>query len=363
MHRFTWIILAAVVLAGEIPAVAQSPTQPPLTLDEISTLIRNSPPIEIRATRTFSTNVPAAEIERRWHEIANKPDHPERRDIERLRDLSHAKEATEIVMAFGGGLRYLAEKSSDSVGVVAAGDDSVRWMLGRFEYEPGVRTGQLTVIRAGVPFPMTSNVSQLLNEVSQQVVTLANGYIVTGSLSAVAGPGESYSDGDVDRFEVTRDSGGRIARVMRVSGVKPERLVWTAEFRYDESNPLLVLNLPLAKSVRIVEQSGVIAEWSNISAGPIAESTLRERIAIPEVEASTKVVDFGSSASTQIPEGPTIVWERGPDGDKFTVTGASASSVPALPVASRSGWGRWLAIALVAGLAASGFWLWARRRT
>lgn len=367
MERFMCNIMATIVLAMSPATFSEDLKQPPLTLGELSALIRTSPPFEIRATRTYSTNVSAAELERRWQAVENKPDHPDRRELMRLRDLSRATESIELVMAFGGGIRYLAERRGDKMSLFAGGDESVRWMLGQSEFEPGVKSGQLTVIRAGVPFPMTSNVGQLLDETAQQVAVLCNWNIVANTLqvdaSRSSGARESYSDGYSARFDVTQDSNGRMARVSYFANTDSVTPLWNAEIRYDINDPTLAIGLSLARSVRIVELSGVIEEWTNITAAPMAESTLRDLAKVPKVEAFIKIVDFGSSTAALPPQVPMLVWESQPDGDKFSVTPGTASAMPGLPVTSRSGWGLWMAVALMAGLAAVGFWRWRHRST
>jgi hypothetical protein len=367
MHRFTWIILAAVVLAGEIPAVAQSPTQPPLTLDEISTLIRNSPPIEIRATRTFSTNVAAADIDRRWQEVANKPDHPDRRSIERLRELSRAKATSEIVLAFGGGLWYYSERKNENDNFAAAGDSDRRWMLSEVEFEPGKKSGQLTVLRAGVPFPLGSNVGMFRDVVLVELLAaLCNWNIATASRletdqTAIASSTIRYQSLDAEHFLVTRDATGRLIGVSCFSSSEPALAAWRAECRFERVESSASWTMPIASSVKVLVASGLIETFTNVQSRLLTEAELRGMIKLPSVDSAIiKTVSFDSPGKHT---GPTGVWVSTSTGDKVTLSSLSESSDLVVAGRTSAGWGRWLALAIISAVVATVAVVWLRRRT
>lgn len=366
MERFVWNILAAAVLAMPVASLAETPKQPPLTISEISTLIRNSPPMEIRATRTFSTNVPVAEIERRWQEVANKPDHPERRSIERLRELSRAKETSEVVMAFGVGRWHYGERKSESDNFVASGDTTRRWMLSETEFEPGKRRGHLTIVHVGVPFPLSANVGMFRDVVLvQRMAAVCNWNIASNSLEpeefAGIRAGYSYRDPGNERFLINRDSTGRAVDVACVSESVPGETYWKSECRFGASAEGTSWLMPIATSVKVVASSGLIETVTNVRVRALSEAELQRMTDLPMPDsATTRTVSNDSPGKHS---GPTGVWESTSTGDKITLMSLAESGDLAANERGSSGWGRWLSLAVISVVVTAVAVLWLRRKS
>jgi len=366
MERFMWNIMATIVLAMSPATFAEDLKQPPLTLGEISALIRTSPPFEIRATRTYSTNVSAAELERRWQAVVNKPDHPERGEIERLLDLSRSVETSEMVMAFGGGLWYLERRKGERDIFVAAGDSSRRWMLSETAFEPGKKSGQLTVIRAGIPFPLSTNVG-MFREITlvQELAVLCNWNIAANVLEMDPSVGSSlsqaYRNPDVERFLITRDAAGTTIETTCVSVSSPVEMLWKAQCRFGDCESNTPWSLPIANSTRVVSRSGLIKFITNVQARPISPIELRAMTELPKIDSSTtRTVSYDDPGKAT---GPTGVWESTSTGDKLTLSHLNESVDVAMPARESTGWGRWLAVAVISVVGASLVAIWLRRKS
>lgn len=341
------MLLAAVANSViSVTLLAQpSPLPLPMSKSEVYAAIRNSEPLQVEIDRVRSVTISSAEIDQRWQRVANRPDHPDRFEIETLRALAIKPERQRITLAFGKGRWHYREQSSGETSLECAGDSDRRWMLYREDSK-----GQLTITAAGVPFPSGYNVGQFFDTLVQYVAGVGNwGVLFDGVSSSKKQPrnGEQFdfvANGQSgERLSVRRKSGGAIAK-LEFGHNDTRTLLWSMTTQLRERVPDR-WPLPLfAESLQRDETVGFRETWKIVEVVELRDEELNQLVRVPQPPSGAKIRDFSQPGSAPA-DMDTAVWTKEGKVELIDPKGRSAS--PGSGSQGQHAWSWWLAIAAI----------------
>lgn len=355
------MLLAAVAnsLISATLLAQPSPLPLPMSKSEVYAAIRNSAPLQVEIDRVRSVTISSAEIDQRWQRVANRPDHPDRFEVETLRALALKPERQRITLAFGKGRWYYREQSSGETSFECAGDSDRRWMLYREDSK-----GQLTITAAGVPFPSGYNVGQFFDTLVQYVAGVGNWGVLLDGVSSSQNQSENGQPFDFvahgqsgERLSVRRKSGGAIA-TFDFGRNDARAVVWNMTTQLRESVPDR-WPLPLyAESLQRDETVGFRETWKVVEVVELRDEELNQLVRVPQPPSGAKIRDFSQPGSAPA-NTDAAVWTTEGKVELIDSTGRIAS--PGASSQGQHSWSWWLAIAAVALTFAVVFFLRARR--
>ena len=301
------------VLICTLAALAQpNPLPPPLSQWQIDQLLRTAQPVRIEVECVRSSLLSTAEINALAQNPAPDPSQP---PVGWLLELAANPERTRITWAFGEGRWYVSKQQGGESQLESASDDQNRWMLYRTGL--GVRTGQLTITAAGVPYPAGSNIGQDYMLIVRRMAGFGNYNIVdhnppavvhTPSLSAVPSLFAHWAD---DRKVYLQRQGDSLTVINQPAPqwALPSRVIMvTSSFQPPPNRWPLPLYVPQFTT----EPDAFTREaWKILSVEPISTADLQALVAVPTPPPGVTVWDF--SRPGPFPhDSPPYVWT--PDG-------------------------------------------------
>lgn len=277
----------------------------------------------------------ATDVQRRLKELEPYPDHPERRSLEQHQQLLLQPEQLDATIWFSGpGLWACRERQSSGTSFECGGLDATRWMLFRI-----AESGQLTVIRAGQPFPTSYNVSRYSDLTRERVATLLYGGLPNLPRAAIVRSVAATNS----RWEATLvdEIGHRVFNLMGewAPGDRPlvRSLHVAAE---DPTNSAAAVTVTTFDALNITEPSlppwpaqvivyrpdGIVETYTVRSVRRAERSELEQAASVPAVSNGVQLVDFRDPESPSwaaYPDAPRMTWYRKGDADHFEVDPAA----------------------------------------
>lgn len=130
-------------------------------------------PVSIEWTVTRISLLSASDLDSRWARVERYPDHPDRSSLEYHRALAADSERVSgHLVVVDSGTWMLEENHANGYALRCGGREGVRWML-----SGGVVPPQLTMIKAGVPFPATYNIGRFHEQARSLLMLMAEGWL------------------------------------------------------------------------------------------------------------------------------------------------------------------------------------------
>lgn len=348
-------VLATVVYPTQLPQ--------PKNKAEIYAIVRGSDnklftdPIRIEIEKVRSVNLSPAEIDQRWQLVANRPDHPDRFEIETLRELAVKPERQQITIVFGKGRWYYRERSSLGTSLECGGDSDRRWMLFRRD----LKGGQLTITSAGVPFPAGYNVGQFFDTLVQRVAAVGNWDVLFDTVimqdskhssSANSVPGLLFDGPAGERLHIREKPGGAttVFEYGPVSANSPDAknaraVIWTSNVRVREENPDTWPFPILADSFQKDEKSGFRETWKVTEISTLSIEELKTFSSVPQTDSSIRIRDYSQPGSSPT-DVQTALWTS--DGRVKLLSSDQVLSSSVSGFLGNRTWGWWLAASVIA---------------
>ncbi|MCK4873065.1 MAG: hypothetical protein KAS72_10100 [Phycisphaerales bacterium] len=344
----TWAALAAVVICAPMlgaddtdrEAELRAWIQARLSGDVFPTSSKEG--IVVEYTLEHTTTLSSAEIERRWKKVERYPDHPDRTAIQRHRRLLSTPERLRKVLQFADSGAWLLEERYETGNMSgssfrAGGVEDIRWMVSESGGDSTSEShGQLTMIRAGVPFPAGYNISRFLDMQREQL-----GLLLYGSLPRLL-PGGSIESLQVDESSWTvmvswegsdraaevrgrwdRDTGQPIVRVLRRFAADRSKYPRPAEIRYED----YVFDGLLGQSHATSVVEDHFDEFRDAYLIQGLRVVSREKVvnaaSPPTVGEQVRIADFREARSSELAinaESPHMTWHRSNRIDTYDIS-------------------------------------------
>lgn len=321
---------------------------------------RSRQPISVSFTVTRSCALSSTQLDGLRRQFGPYPDHPDRGRLDLLVELAARPEvkSCELIWSGPAGFRHVetvrspADPPPPILELAIGGDADQRWMRSR----TSTSGGQLTILKAGVPYPAQHNINQLVATAFDRVsLMLVYGLFAIGTDPRLdIARGESVSAFDCIVHDVTRNA-DRLVRLDRnvEVDVPPARITQVTEFLSPTDRESGVVHRTIVFSgfvelpvvgltptrIQIDDRDGVrevvqIEQLHAVTAAEVAAAAVP-----PTVDPDVTVLDFttpDSAAHRTIAAAPSIAWTHVDGQDHFslgapqkiTPLNDSAASIP-----------------------------------
>lgn len=323
-------------------------------------------PIAVTITEERKPWASRSEVEAKLRRYKNRPDHPER-GLLRYQLSMFDQPSREIFYSVTPDGDWLLK----NYGVRYAQSGSIRWMLSKPE------GGQLTIIKAGVPYPSIFEVGQLKPETLRYHRHLFHAglkdritdYEINNVNHSATGWSAAISVSDANRSEIALVDGKWVGSSPVISAVRSESgetpvLFEQADFDSHETNSELS-PFPYAKSSRSMDYS---TSSSVIIVATTVESPSNDEaealVSVPDPKSAVAVRDFREPRSPShdlYADAALTTWSRKKGTDMYETSRLASENVyseESVATARRGFW--WAAIALTATVFIAGVFLRAR---
>lgn len=350
--RVLGLTMAAMLSLVAASAIADDSTIALQTL--IGTLDKRSrQPIYVAFTVTRSCALSSTQLDDLRRRFGPYPDHPDRGRLDLLVELAARPEvkSCELIWSGPAGFRYVetvrspADPPPPILELAIGGDAEQRWMRSHTSFSGG----QLTILKAGVPFPAQHNINQLVATAFNRVSLM----LVYGLFAIGAEPRLEISRSDSNApleclvHDAARDADllVRLAPADEAGGL-PARVVQVTEFLSPEDRRSGVVNrtllfgkfvdLPVVgltpTRIQIDDRDGVreVVQIEQLHAVTAAE--VDAAAAPPSVGPDVTVLDFttpDSAAHRASAAAPSIVWTHANGRDQFSMSATMQNLNPA----------------------------------
>ncbi len=360
------------IFGGGLAAAAAPEIPPPMTAEAFRRAFNNASPVQIDIERVVTVTATAAEIEKQWAEIADKPDHPKRMELESARSLAAQPFREQITLTFGGGKWHSKSSSQHQSALEIAGDGQQMWMLSR-PRDAANAEGSLTIIAANVPHPQSASIPQLFDHEVLGILARIGNWNIQPQIVEQKNTGK---DGNAIVFKLSNQLSSEI-RIEKTANrfdseiwyVHENQLVrgWSMKFTIQDQ----LVAWPFkycANQSALYRPDGVVDSLRVIRVEAKHQDELNTLVTAPVVRDSLSVMDFSTvstsaatSTALSLSSDVFVVWKPeqavgvSQAGQTFTPTHEAAAP-------SAVAWIWWVSLLAIAGMLGGSIivrrWMW-----